>query len=181
MNTFYFAYGSNMNPDRIRERIPQARLVGKATIKGWRLVERLYADIECAKGCTVEGVLYLVNQTELYRLDAYEGFPNIYGSVQVNAWLDAKHCVAAQTYMMTATTKAARNGRPYPREYRLICSMGAEYHGVKNEFRREGDPPFGYRGEAWGNAPKGAVRKGAANRDEGLPMIYRLGEGYAKR
>ena len=181
MNTFYFAYGSNMNPVRIRERMPQARLVGKAIIKGWRLVERLYADIECAKGCTVEGVLYLVNQTELYRLDAYEGFPNIYGSVQVNAWLDAKHCVAAQTYMMTATTKAARNGRPYPREYRLICSTGAEYHGVKNEFRREGDPPFGYRGEAWGNAPKGAVRKGAANRDEGLPMIYRLGEGYAKR
>ena len=49
MNTFYFAYGSNMNPVRIRERIPQARLVGKAIIKGWRLVERLYADIECAK------------------------------------------------------------------------------------------------------------------------------------
>lgn len=181
MNTFYFAYGSNMNPDRIRERIPQARLVGKATIKGWRLVERLYADIECAKGCTVEGVLYLVNQTELYRLDAYEGFPNIYGSVQVNAWLDAKHCVAAQTYMMTARTKAARNGRPYPREYRLICSTGAEYHGVKNEFRREGDPPFGYRGEAWGNAPKGAVRKGAANRDEGWPPPYYLGIGTAKR
>lgn len=181
MNTFYFAYGSNMNPVRIRQRIPQARLVGKATIKGWRLVERLYADIERAKGRTVEGVLYLVNQTELYRLDAYEGFPNIYGSVQVNAWLDAKHCVAAQTYMMTATTKAARNGRPYPREYRLICSTGAEYHGVKNEFRREGDPPFGYRGEAWGNAPKGAVRKGAAKRDEGWPPPYYLGIGTAKR
>ena len=181
MNTFYFAYGSNMNPDRIRERIPQARLVGKATIKGWRLRERLYADIECAKGCTVEGVLYLVNQTELYRLDAYEGFPNIYGSVQVNAWLDAKHKVSAFTYAMTEATKKEREGKEYPRSYRLICSTGAEYHGVKNEFRREGDPPFGYRGESWGDAPKGAVRKGAANRDEGLPMIYRLGEGYAKR
>ena len=107
MNTFYFAYGSNMNPVRIRQRIPQARLVGMATIKGWRLVERLYADIERAKGRTVEGVLYLVSQTELYRLDSYEGFPSVYGSVKVNAWLDAKHCVAAQTYMMTATTKAA--------------------------------------------------------------------------
>ena len=83
MNTFYFAYGSNMNPVRIRQRIPQARLVGKATIKGWRLVERLYADIERAKGRTVEGVLYLVSQTELYRLDSYEGYPHIYGDVQV--------------------------------------------------------------------------------------------------
>ena len=181
MNSFYFAYGSNMNPDRIRERIPQARLVGKATIKGWRLRERLYADIERARGGQVEGVLYLVTDSEVHRLDAYEGFPNIYGSVQVNAWLDAKHCVAAQTYMMTATTKAARNGRPYPREYRLICSTGAEYHGVKNEFRREGDPPFGYRGEAWGNAPKGAVRKGAAKRDEWWPPLPDLGGGTAKR
>ena len=42
----YFAYGSNMNPERIRQRIPDARPVGRATLKGWRLVERLYADIE---------------------------------------------------------------------------------------------------------------------------------------
>ena len=56
-NRFYFAYGSNMNPDRIRERIPNARVVGRATIRGWRLVERLYADIERAKGGRVEGVL----------------------------------------------------------------------------------------------------------------------------
>ena len=31
-NRFYFAYGSNMNPDRILERIPHARVVGKAYI-----------------------------------------------------------------------------------------------------------------------------------------------------
>ena len=63
MNRFYFAYGSNMNPDRIRERIPGARLVGKAIIKGWKLAERLYADIERSRGARVEGVLYLVNET----------------------------------------------------------------------------------------------------------------------
>ena len=56
MNTFYFAYGSNMNPVRIRQRIPQARLVGKATIKGWRLVERQYAELERAEGRQGGGV-----------------------------------------------------------------------------------------------------------------------------
>ena len=81
MNRFYFAYGSNMNPDRIRERIPGARLVGKATIKGWKLAERLYADIERSKGSRVEGVLYLVTESERFRLDSYEGYPHIYEGV----------------------------------------------------------------------------------------------------
>ena len=136
MNTFYFAYGSNMNPVRIRQRIPQARLVGKATIKGWRLVERLYADIERAKGRTVEGVLYLDNQTELYSLDSYEGYPHISGDAQVDAWLDAKHKVSAFTYAMTEATKKEREGKEYPRSYRVICSTGAEYRGGKNECMR---------------------------------------------
>ena len=35
----YFAYGSNMNPERIRQRIPEARPVGRATLRGWRIVE----------------------------------------------------------------------------------------------------------------------------------------------
>ena len=85
MNRFYFAYGSNMNPDRIRERIPGARLVGKAIIKGWKLAERLYADIERSRGARVEGVLYLVNETERFRLDSYEGYPHIYGYIHVDA------------------------------------------------------------------------------------------------
>ena len=156
MNRFYFAYGSNMNPDRIRERIPQARLVGKATIKGWRLRERLYADIERARGGQVEGVLYLVTDSEVHRLDAYEGYPSVYGCVQVNAWLDAKHKVYAFTYVMTEAARKEREGKEYPRAYRLLCSAGAHWHGVKNEFHRRDDPPFGYGsngGYAWIRPP----------------------------
>ena len=75
MNRFYFAYGSNMNPERIRERIPMARTVGPAVILGWRLKERLYADIERSAGGRVDGVLYLLTQIEIFRLDEYEGYP----------------------------------------------------------------------------------------------------------
>ena len=142
MNRFYFAYGSNMNPDRIRERIPQARVVGRATIYGWRLVERLYADIERAKGGRVEGVLYLVSDGEMYRLDAYEGYPRVYESIGVNAYLDSTHKVSAFTYSMTAATKRERDGKPYPKSYRLLCSTGANWHGVRNLFHRKDDPPF---------------------------------------
>ena len=46
-----------MNPERIRQRIPEARPVGRATLRGWRLVERLYADVEKARGGRAEGKL----------------------------------------------------------------------------------------------------------------------------
>ncbi len=142
-NRFYFAYGSNMNPDRIRERIPHARFVGKATIYGWKLVERLYADIERAKGHRVEGVLYLVNDSEILRLDAYEGYPRIYASVGVIAHVGLVGRLQAFTYTMTDATKAERQGKAYPQDYRLICSAGAQAHGVKDSFKRKGDPVRG--------------------------------------
>lgn len=139
MNMFYLAYGSNMNPNRIRERIPYARPIGKAYIRGWKLVERLYADIERARGGVVEGVLYLITPTELSTLDAYEGFPITYQSFMVDAYLDKKHKVSAVTYTMTDTTKREREGKPYPEPYRLLCSLGARFYGVKNSFYRKGD------------------------------------------
>ena len=179
MNRFYFAYGSNMNPDRIRERIPGARLVGKAIIKGWKLAERLYADIERSRGSRVEGVGYLVNETERFRLDSYEGYPHIYGYIHVDAWLDAEHKVSAFTYAMTEATKKEREGKEYPRSYRLICSAGAHWHGVKNEFTREGDPPFGFRiggGYNWLEPP----RRPKAKSNEWWPPIPNVG-GEAAR
>ena len=36
-------------PDRIRQRIPFARAIGKAEIRGWKIAERLYADIDREK------------------------------------------------------------------------------------------------------------------------------------
>ena len=42
----------------------------------------------------------------------------------------------AVTYEMTAETKAARDGRPYPEEYRMLCSEGARIHHVKNGFTK---------------------------------------------
>jgi len=118
-NFLYFAYGSNMNPERIRQRIPDARPVGRATLRGWRLVERLYADIERSRGGRVEGVLYLVTRTELHRLDAYEGYPKVYDCVRVVVHAElmgnraTRYRVPAFTYAMTERTRRERDGKPY--------------------------------------------------------------------
>ena len=46
-----------------------------------------------------------------------------------------KRTYDACTYPMTKETRAARRGRPYPAWYRSICSMGAQWHGIEDEFK----------------------------------------------
>ena len=134
----YFAYGSNMNPERIRQRIPEARPVGRATLRGWRIVERLYADIEKARGGRVEGVLYLVTRTELHRLDLCEGYPTVSNCVKVIVHAElmgnptVRYRVPAFTYAMTREARRRRDGVPYPEGYRIVCATGARYWGLPN-------------------------------------------------
>lgn len=173
-NRFYFAYGSNMNPDRIRERIPQARLVGTAFILGWRLKERLYADIERCAFARVCGILYLLTQTEILHLDAYEGYPRTYGCVELDAMIDPEHKVPAFTYVLTEAARREREGRKYPEPYRLICSAGAQWHGVRDEFRRMDDPPFTF------SRARGVWIPSAARRRECLNAATRTVKAAAK-
>ena len=158
-NVFYFAYGSNLNPERMRRRLPFARAVGTATIRGWRLAERLYADIERAKGGRVHGVLFLLTPDELRTLDHYEGYPFVYRNALVKAHLDGAQTVRAITYVMTPATRKERAGRPYPEVYRRICSAGAQWWEIPDPFAREGDrPPRGL--DAFGGLRRGTSRTG---------------------
>lgn len=148
-NVFYFAYGSNMNPERIRQRLPNARAVGTATVRGWRLAERLYADIERVKGGRVHGVLYLITQSELRTLDHYEGYPTVYDNVLVTAHLGGTYKVKALAYVMTKAARKDREGKAYPEDYRRICSVGADWWEIPNGFKRKGDRPLARRILGW--------------------------------
>ena len=75
----YFAYGSNMYTPRMRERCPSARLVGTATLPGWRTVyDKPSADgsaklnIRPSAGDEVRGVVYEIADHERAALDAAE-------------------------------------------------------------------------------------------------------------
>lgn len=132
----YFAYGSNMNEQRMLERCPGARLVGKATLAGYRLVERLYADVEPLSGKVVEGVLWTVTESDVYRLDGYEGVEHgIYARKVRRVRIGGRFCHAL-CYEMTPRTRRVRNGIPYPDKYREICSLGAQAHGVADLFTK---------------------------------------------
>ncbi|MBI5166179.1 MAG: gamma-glutamylcyclotransferase [candidate division NC10 bacterium] len=79
----YFAYGSNMDSEQMRERCPESRFITTARLKDFRLVFSRWsegwdggvADIEPSKGDVVEGVVYEISATDLASLDSYEGYP----------------------------------------------------------------------------------------------------------
>ena len=89
---YYFAYGSNMACSQIGERCPDAEVVGPARLPGYRLAFTRYsegwrcgvADAVPCKGADVWGVLYLISDKDLIRLDDREGY---YGEGQGNAYV----------------------------------------------------------------------------------------------
>lgn len=131
----YFAYGSNLYWPRMRERCPGARLWGPAILKGYRLVESLYADIRRSPKGQVWGVLYTVTPEDLANLDRHEGLHNgVYARVNVPVDYGQRRFTAC-TYVMTEKTHQERRKRPYPVWYRNICSIGAQWHGIPDGFK----------------------------------------------
>ena len=78
--TRIFAYGSNMHPDRMRERVPGAVARAKARLEGHRLVLNKRGRDGSAKanlapdaGGRVWGVLWEMDEDGARRLDGHEG------------------------------------------------------------------------------------------------------------
>jgi gamma-glutamylcyclotransferase len=80
MSQLYFAYGSNMSSARLRERVPDARSLGRARLPGFRLAWNKpgrdgtgKANIVAAQSQVVWGVLYQFESSNWPLLDGIEG------------------------------------------------------------------------------------------------------------
>ena len=78
----YFAYGSNMNQERLKERgvefeNPRSAILRDYILKFNKINSKVenagYANIEASAGSIVEGILYEVTEDGLKSLDKYEG------------------------------------------------------------------------------------------------------------
>ena len=84
--TYYFAYGSNMNLDQMAYRCPAAFVVENVKLDGYRLTfcgmgkGSGVATILPEEGSRVEGVLWKLTPECEKRLDFYEGYPHLYGA-----------------------------------------------------------------------------------------------------
>ena len=80
---YYLAYGSNLNVRQMKMRCPNARIIGTATIKDYRLMFKgsqtgSYLTIEPAPGSEVPVGVWAVTAADERSLDRYEGYPSFY-------------------------------------------------------------------------------------------------------
>ena len=130
---YYFAYGSNMDPNQMEQRCPGAVPVGVATLQGWDTVinSRGTATIVPVRDELVEGVLWEMTDKCLRCLDRYEGAPNIYVRHMVRV-TSATGVVEATTYVATTSDR----GEPRDGYLEKILA-GAAHFGLSPAYVRK--------------------------------------------
>lgn len=128
----YFAYGSNMDPERMRERCPGARALGAARLPDHRLIftrESLLgggvASVEPSPGDETWGALWDITALDEQALDEYEG-------VDRGAYRKAVAGVEIEGRRETAMiyVAATRRARRPSRRYLDGLVRGARTHGL---------------------------------------------------
>ncbi len=136
----YFAYGSNMDPARLTERISRTAEATIGRLSDYRLAFNkaaqlggVYANIVASPGDLVWGVVYTCTDPELSELDKREGLPSghYYRSV-VNVTLADGSIVEALAYVACEAHVVAE-GVPSPAYLRHIVH-GAREHGIPEAY-----------------------------------------------
>ena len=134
MNPNYFAFGSNLSEDQMRQRCPSAVLLGRASLRGHRLVFAGFswrwggsvASIVASPGERVPGLLYRVSPDDLLRLDRFEGAPFVYARHQRRVLDGARTERRAHVYELAV---GARCGEP-SLDYVLTILRAYRRHGL---------------------------------------------------
>jgi gamma-glutamylcyclotransferase len=103
----YFAYGSNMDKDRMTKRGISFTSREFAKVSGFKLVFNKkasagnfsYANIIPAENNFVEGVLYDFPDNEISKLDKAEGYPDHYNRIHITVSDKNNHSIVATTYI----------------------------------------------------------------------------------
>jgi hypothetical protein len=86
----YFAYGSNMKAEQMKNRCPSTRYIGRGVLRNHKIGFTRYsskressvADIIPSSNQSVWGVIYEISENDLLQLDRHEGHPNIYKRIK---------------------------------------------------------------------------------------------------
>lgn len=75
---YYIAYGSNLDVGQMAYRCPDAKVVGRAVLKGWSLVFNGVATIVPKEDSIVPVGVWSISDRDEANLDRYEGYPRLY-------------------------------------------------------------------------------------------------------
>lgn len=149
MAMLYFAYGSNMDPEQMRERCPDHEVVGLAALHDHQIAFPHYslhwsggvAGAQPHHGDAVWGVLYEISEHDLATLDGIEGFRgpgdehNVYDREPVTVEL-VRADDGSFPRRVRASAYFARPSKPTPptREYLDRMLRGARHHHLPEEY-----------------------------------------------
>lgn len=116
-NTFYIAYGSNLNVEQMQHRCPTATVYGKGKIMDYRLTFKTmgacaYATIEPCEGDYVPVAVWCIQGKDEKSLDRYEGYPLHYKKGTVKVVLDYE-TIIGMVYIMNHKAVYALPDRRY--------------------------------------------------------------------
>ena len=118
---YYFAYGSNLKKKQLLRQCPDSKPKFIAILHNYKLIfvgwSRQWrggvASIKPFKGERVPGAVYEISDTDLRRLDKYEGYPNDYNRLNVTAVDEDGEAVEAITYIKIRQPEETRPSQEY--------------------------------------------------------------------
>ena len=131
MNTrYYIAYGSNLNKAQMRWRCPDAKVIGTAELKDWKLLFKgsksgAYLTIEKEDGGTVPAAVWSVSERDEQMLDRYEGYPTFYYKMELP--VTVKDIKKGKLRHLTAFVYVMHEDRPEgipSKQYIQVCAEG---------------------------------------------------------
>ncbi len=138
----YLAYGSNLHPRRLGERVPSARPVGRVRLAGYRLHFHKRGQDGSGKcniehtrdaGHVVNAVLYRMAAAERVHLDRVEGLGRGYEHHELDVVVGG---VAVQAFAYVAHPGAVdETVRPFT-WYRDLVVLGARHHRLPKAYTR---------------------------------------------
>jgi gamma-glutamylcyclotransferase (GGCT)/AIG2-like uncharacterized protein YtfP len=139
----YFAYGSNLLPERLSRRCPSAICLGVGIAEGYRLAfhkksidgsAKASLAQESAGASLVYGALFRIAESERALLDKCEGYPKGYSREDSFPVFDpgAKQIVEARTYI--ATPQAVVDSLLPFHWYKGLVIAGARTHGFPDDY-----------------------------------------------
>jgi len=98
-NILYFSYGHNTNIGEMLKRIPEAKLLGRASVYGYKFSLEHFSNIQPDKNSSIEGVLYSIPKNVVQKLDFLEDHRTHYKHITLSVNYGGK-IVKAYAYQM---------------------------------------------------------------------------------
>lgn len=99
--SYYLAYGSNLNLNKMKDRAPSAKKVGSTILKGYKLKSYKYLDLKKDPSSLALVGVFSYDLKDEILLDKYEDYPRLYHKEEIPFLLDNKYQIGLIYFMNT--------------------------------------------------------------------------------